>query len=234
MTDAVLHQNTETSLVVDVAISSECEKPELDVADSKKKKYNRIGKFYWEDELTRKQTVQLSHIHEFFTDERLKTILLPIIAKKNIEGVPKLSLRAIDWLVTNYSKAHPIVYKVTPPNSTEVLVNIYRSYKSWLWTFKRKSFDPFRRRKRLFFKIDGQVHQSTVGQLNFIFWAARHGVLEYAKTHIEAIERDQAESTKNTPAPVKDGRKRKRRQLSQAPKASCCVYPTTIKLTFNP
>ena len=213
---------------------SEDERSEEDSDSRGDAEYKNIGIFYWKSELSRKQTVQLSHIHTYFTDDVLKTILLPIIAKQHVDGEPKLSLRAIDWLCTNYSKAHPIVYTVKPPDSCEVLINIYRSYKSWLWTFKRKNFDPFRRRTRLYFQVDDVEYQSTVGQLNFIYWASRYGVLEYARNHIDIIEKDQAHATKNAIVPEKEGRKRKRRQLSKAPKQTVNIYPTTITLNFNP
>ena len=166
---------------------------------------------------------------------------------------------AIDWLVTNYAKKNPIIYKVTPPDCPEVLVNIYRSYKSWLWNYKRKNFDPFRRGNRIFFtrgENDTVVYESTVGQLNFFYWAARYGVLDYAQSHIKAIEKDQAVTTKTTKGEIKgdirseskrkkrenDGLgprtepapKKKRRQLSRAPNQSVFVYPTFINVVFNP
>jgi hypothetical protein len=190
----------------------------------------RMGRFWWEGKLSRKQLARLEKIHVYYNDERLTEVLLPIITKDD-----RLSLRALDWLVTNYAKKVPIVFNIKPPDCPEVVVNIYRSYKSWLWNHKRKNFDPFRRRKRIFFRLDGTLHESTVGQLNFFFWASRYGVLEYARNHIDEIEKDQAESTKNAPAPPQTaGKKRKRRQLSQAPRECVFVYPTSITVVFNP
>jgi hypothetical protein len=192
----------------------------------------RIGPFYWEGKLCQKKQCRLDKIQEYFDEDKLRALLLPIITKDNA-----LSLRALDWLVTNYSKKKPVVYNVKPPNCPEVIINVYRSYKSWLWNHKRKNFDPFRRGQRIFFDLDGKTYESTVGQLNFFYWASRYGVLDYARQHIEDIEKDQAVTTKTTSPPVKDtggGVKKKRRQLSQAPKESVFVYPTTIKVVFNP
>lgn len=110
----------------------------------------------------------------------------------------KLSLRALDWLVTNYSKKMPIVYKATPPKLPPVLVNVHNEYKNWLHTHKRRNFDMFRRRKRIFFTFKGEEHRTTVGQLNFFYWASRYGVLAYARTHIDDIESDHAMSTKRS------------------------------------
>ena len=215
---------------------------------------SEVPVFWWDGSMCKKKLNRLDTIKAFFDSERLKTVLLPIIAK---EG--DLSLRAIDWLVTNYAKKNPIIYKVTPPDCPEVLVNIYRSYKSWLWNYKRKNFDPFRRGNRIFFtrgENDTVVYESTVGQLNFFYWAARYGVLDYAQSHIKAIEKDQAVTTKTTKGEIKgdirseskrkkrenDGLgprtepapKKKRRQLSRAPNQSVFVYPTFINVVFNP
>lgn len=191
----------------------------------------RIGPFWWEGVLCQKKQCRLEKVQEYFDEDKLRALLLPIITKDNA-----LSLRALDWLVTNYSKKKPVVYNVTPPNCPEVIINVYRSYKSWLWNHKRKNFDPFRRGQRIFFDLDGKTYESTVGQLNFFYWASRYGVLDYARQHIEEIEKDQAATTKTTASAtaVQGPVKKKRRQLSQAPKESVFVYPTTIKVVFNP
>lgn len=186
----------------------------------------QVGVFRWDGELCKKKQFRLQKIQEYFDEDKLRHLLIPIITKSN-----GLSLRALDWLVTNYSKKMPIVYNVTPPDCPEVIINVYRSYKTWLWNHKRKNFDPFRRGKRIYFDLDGQTYESTVGQLNFFYWASRYGVLEYARVHIDEIEKDQALTTKQVGA--KEGGK-KRRQLSQAPRESVLVYPTTIKVVFNP
>lgn len=222
---------------------------------------HQVGRFWWEGTLCKKKVWTLEKIQNYFSNERLKTILLPIITKK--EG--HVSLRALDWLVTNYAKKIPVIYNVQPPDCPEMVVNIYRSYKTWLWNHKRKNFDPFRRGQRIFFTLDDDTYESTVGQLNFFFWASRYGVLDYAQRHIREIEKDQALSTrhhqqeqKRSAASTADGDddgdgdddddgdgdddapvpgpplKKKRRQLSQAPRQTVFVYPTQIKVVFNP
>lgn len=202
-----------------------------------------MGCFWWEGTLCQKKETRLQRIYEYFDDECLRKMLLPIILK---EGT--LSLRALDWLVTNYSKKVPVVYNVTPPNKPETLFNLHREYKDWLRNHKRKNFDPFRRGKRIYFDIDDKTYESTVGQLNFFFWASRYGVLDYARANIDKIEKDQAVATKHhntartssAPSTGKRDRddkepvKRKRRQLSQAPKEAVFVYPATVRVVFNP
>ena len=205
----------------------------------------RVGVFWWEGRLCHKKKHRLQNIIEYFNEARLRDVLLPVLSKRGI-----LSLRALDWLVTNYSKKKPVVYNVTPPNCPEVVVNMYRSYKTWLWNHKRKNFDPFRRGQRIFFTLDDDTYESTVGQLNFFFWASRYGVLDYAQRHIREIEKDQALSTRHQQQQQQEPKrddddddnaptttpplKKKRRQLSQAPRQTVFVYPTQIKVVFNP
>ena len=211
---------------------------------------NSVGRFSWEGYLCKKKIYTLEKIQDYFSAEKLRTVLLPIITKDG-----GLSLRALDWLVTNYAKKFPVIYNIKPPNCPEVIVNIYRSYKSWLWNHKRKNFDPFRRGKRIYFHMDTHttmehcatkqtlMYESTVGQLNFFFWASRYGVLDYAQFNIKSIEKDQATSTKlpvecYPVGPMELGpmltKKKKRRQLSRAPRESVFIYPTNIKVVFNP
>jgi len=154
-----------------------------------------LGRFYWEesrgDVLEPKQRARLAEIAPYYTDKVVVAMLLPIISKSD-----RLSLRALDWLVTNYSKKKPIVYKASPPGHPMVPVNMHNEYKSWLSNHKRRNFDMFRRRKRIFFNLGKQEYRTTVGQLNFFYWAARYGVLDYARKHIDEIETDHAVSTK--------------------------------------
>jgi hypothetical protein len=97
-------------------------------------------------------------------------------------GTSKLSLRLIDWFVTNYSKKYNISY-LTKQNKHIV---VYLSYKSHLKAYSKKMFDPFCRWKRIKFC----EMETTVGQLNFFEWALVDEVLDYIETHHDDIHRD--------------------------------------------
>ena len=43
------------------------------------------------------------------------------------------------------------------------------------------NFDPFRRRTRVEFTLDGAVYQTTVGQLCFLLWAHRKGIYQFTE-----------------------------------------------------
>ena len=101
-----------------------------------------------------------------------------------LEGTAAVSLRLIDWFVTNYAKQHNISYIL---NGQEFLV--YNNYKSQLKAYSKKLFDPFCRRERIMFQIPGyDLFQTTVGKLNFFRWAIEKGVLDFIKMNQAKIE----------------------------------------------
>jgi len=106
-------------------------------------------------------------------------------AMKLLEGTSDISLRLIDWFVTNYSKQHSVSYVL---NGQEFL--IYTNYKAQLKAYSKKLFDPFCRRERIMFQMQGyELFQTTVGKLNFFRWAIEKGVLNYMKLNLPRIEK---------------------------------------------
>ena len=63
----------------------------------------------------------------------------------NILGDNKISLRIIDWFVTNYSKKNNVGYLL---NDGKQFI-VYLNYKSQLRAYSKKQFDPFCRRERI-------------------------------------------------------------------------------------
>jgi len=129
----------------------------------------------------------LMSLTKFYHDDKEKiNLILPIIQKTS-----KLSLRLIDWFVTNYCKKFNIV--LTNPANTEnsKYFNVYSSYRSQLKAFKKIQFDPFRRRIRIefYYDIDKYV-ETTIGQLNFFRWFLENNLLTYIIEHYDAIEQD--------------------------------------------
>lgn len=103
-----------------------------------------------------------------------------------LNGTSIISLRLIDWFVTNYAKRHTIGYLL---NGQEFMV--YMSYKSQLKAYSKKLFDPFCRRERIMFSLSGvEAFVTTVGKLNFFRWAIEKNIIEYLKTHRETVEKE--------------------------------------------
>ena len=126
-----------------------------------------------------KQELIVSSLQRFYAGRDDKEYII-----KLLEGTSDISLRLIDWFVTNYAKQHNISYILA---NQEFLV--YTNYKSQLKAYSKKLFDPFCRRERIMFQIPGQeMFQTTVGKLNFFRWALERGVLDYIKMNLAKIE----------------------------------------------
>jgi len=84
-----------------------------------------------------------------------------------------VSLRNLEWFVTNYSRQTNVTY--TTKTGRQFTVHV--AYKSSLDGYSKKFFDPFCRTERIEFR--GLV--TTVAQLNFIRWCIVNGIVEYMK-----------------------------------------------------
>jgi hypothetical protein len=128
-----------------------------------------------------KQELIISSLQKFYADRADTAEIL-----EHLQGTSAMSLRLIDWFVTNYAKQHTISYIL---NQQEFLV--YLNYKSQLKAYSKKLFDPFCRRERIMFQLPGhEPFLTTVGKLNFFRWAIEKGVLDYIKLNLTKIEAD--------------------------------------------
>lgn len=116
-----------------------------------------------------------------------------------INGATNISLRIMDWFVTNYSKKHYTVYDLigTGGNSgsgagaPSKRFKVYVDYKLKLRAYSKKRFDPFCRWDRINVPYkNGTYIQTTLGQLNFFKWAIENEVIRYIQDNYSAIEAD--------------------------------------------
>lgn len=147
----------------------------------------------------------------FYEDDYNLTKLL------NYLKVDKISLRIIDWFVTNYSKKYDSMYILYNRDGKKLNpFNVFHSYKSQLKSYSKKFFDPFCRRNRIKYKYNNtDTLSTTIGQLNFFKWAINNSVIDYIKDNYKEIEDDMNESIrlirKNT---IKTNERKKRQELS--------------------
>ena len=201
-----------------------------------------------------KQNLLLDKLKIFYEKKEHIEELLPIL-----QGETKLSLRIIDWFVTNYAKKNYIILtnsksvikrispktrKVNMENKNEQF-NVFLKYKSQLRAYSKKQFDPFCRRERINFYYDTDKYiVTTVGQINFFRWAIENGVIKYIKEHIDSIEADMNLNIKKNKSKTKtkkkdglcsqDGKKRqKRRELSISATKTINKQNTKIELSFD-
>lgn len=145
-----------------------------------------------------KSDLLLKTLKTYFTEDRFK-IVLPIIT-----GNSKISLRVIDWFVTNYSKKNQIIYKIKEYDE-ECYINIHNHYRSQLNAYGKKYIDPFcRGKERILFKVsESQCIMSNLGQINFFKWALQYKVLDYIDTNYITIVKDMTDTINSTPSSSK-------------------------------
>lgn len=114
-----------------------------------------------------------------------------------INGESKISLRIVDWFVTNYAKKFYTVYEIPIQRNGQTLstrFKVYNDYKLKLKAYSKKRFDPFCRWERITIPYNENSHmETTIGQLNFFKWAIENNIIDYIKKNYEDIERDMNE-----------------------------------------
>ena len=171
----------------------------------------------------------------------------------------KLSLRIIDWFVTNYSKKNYVIIPVKKPmvvmgekivsktkkNEKSIDLNVFLNYKAQLKAYSKKQFDPFCRRERIsfYYKVDKSII-TTVGQLNFFKWAIENDIIKYIRDNIDIIDDDMNKNIKKPKTKKKASNKavsvesveiirKKRRELSVSAVKSLNRHNGNIVLSFD-
>lgn len=125
----------------------------------------------------------------------------------------KLSVRVVNWFVSNYAKQHTTAYSIfrnekdvsataifscdvtaTPPAPD------YHAERFIVWTqycsakrgyVSKDMFDPYCRRARIAVqRPDGSLFNTTLGQLNFFKWAIQNHIIDYISAYYDDIVRD--------------------------------------------
>lgn len=151
-----------------------------------------------------------------------------------INGGSCISLRIVDWFVTNYSKQ----YYVTYATKNDPRFKVYVDYKLKLRAYSKKRFDPFCRWDRINVPYnDGHYVQTTIGQLNFFKWAFENDVINYIKSKYSDIENDMnsRNSTSKRVKPIVYSTKtrKKREELSVSATKSIHREEVKIVVSFN-
>lgn len=139
--------------------------------------------------ISSQENTLIKSLDKFYKNKDYMNVMLPIV-----NGYSKISLRALDWFVTNYSK-HKKVNYVLKNNSK--LFNVHYNYKAQLKAFNKKFFDPFCRGNRIpFFYDKDNCIITTIGQLNFFKWAISNDVIIYVTENLKDIEIDMNKTNK--------------------------------------
>ena len=177
----------------------------------------------------------LNSLLQFYNNEKknLNTMI------KIINGESEISLRIIDWFVTNYAKKYNIAYNINYDGIIKKFI-VHISYKSQLKAYSKKMFDPFCRRERIkFINNNNDEIITTAGQLNFFRWVIENNILDYISEYINEIEEDMNRSIRHLyksgdNKKNKDDKKiRKRKELSISATKSVNKHSINIVIDFE-
>ena len=162
--------------------------------------------------LSTKKDLLMNSLIKFFKNPDYLNCVTPIIMGESI-----ISLRILDWFVTNYSKKNNISYSVNDVNGKNKNFIVYLDYKAQLKAYNKRNFDPFCRRERISF-IDHENNDitTTVGQLNFFKWAIENDIITYITENYQEIDDDMNFSLKNLYKKKKDETITKKRRTRTA------------------
>jgi len=142
-----------------------------------------------------------------------------------LNGTSNLSLRLIDWFVTNYAKQYNVAFMTT----NQKYVIVYLSYKSHLKAYSKKMFDPFCRCKRIKF----QGLDTTVGQLNFFEWVLSDEILNYLEANREQVHADMDTRLQELKDTLDKDTRRKRHELSNSATNLLSRHDILVKVSFD-
>jgi len=119
-----------------------------------------------------------------------------------IEGKSHVSLRLIEWFITRYAYKKKISYSLKNDSDLyKFKFPVHISYKSQLKAYKKRYFDPFRRKKKFMYSYyvgdDKKKLFTTIGQLNFFLWAFDNNVIDYIFKHYDEINKAMIKSNKD-------------------------------------
>ena len=176
-----------------------------------------------------KELILLRKLQTQSTEEMIHTVLIPLIMKR-----APVSLRALDWSVVNYSKEKHIICSGPAPGQK---TSIHAAYQDSLRFWKRRLFDPFRRRFPVTLVVGDESYQTTLGQANFAHFVHSTGVINYVVANIADIERNMnaavARQRRERQKALAVGAHRIRQSLTQSDGAPMILYPRTETITFG-
>jgi hypothetical protein len=150
-----------------------------------------------------------------------------------INGQSSLSLRLIDWFVTNYSKKNYTTYKVG-----DMRFSVYKEYRLKLRAYKKKRFDPFCRWDRVNLPYKNNTYiLTTIGQLNFFKWAISNNIVDYIDKNKNVIDKDMISrntlTRKNNIKSTDNKTRKKRNELSVSATKTIRKEDVEIVVEFN-
>ena len=129
----------------------------------------------------------LMELLEFYKNKEYLEIVKKIVNREFIiSKSKKISIRIVNWFVTNYAKQYFTVYE----NEKERFF-VWTRFRSAEDGYSKEMFDPYSRKDRIIIPYDETTKLvTTIGQLNFFKWAILNKVIDYIIEHYDDITND--------------------------------------------
>ena len=171
-----------------------------------------------------KLSLLMKSLTEFYKQSKYITQIKSIIYQNNV-----ISLRILDWFITNYAKKHRTIITSSLGKS----IDVYQNYKLQLKSFSKRQFDPFcRKNKIIFYYTDSEYIETSCGQLCFFRWCFENEILSFVKNNLSMIEQDMKNSLKSK-KDHKDDSLKKRQPLSVSASRSISRQSVVYTLKFD-
>jgi hypothetical protein len=166
-----------------------------------------------------KLSLLMNSLTEFYKNQKYIDEIKNVVDQNSV-----ISLRILDWFITNYSKKFK-----TMINQSQNM-DVYMNYKLMLKSFSKYNFDPFsRKNKILFYYTDDKFIETSCGQLCFFRWCIENDILSYVKKNINVIEQDMKTSLQIKKDPLSPSKKRQPLSIPSARSISKTNRKYTIK-----
>jgi hypothetical protein len=180
--------------------------------------------YYTQNELLLKNLMKFYENREFL--KRMTCI---------INGESKISLRIVDWFVTNFAKKFFTVYEIKENDTESIRFKVYNSYKLKLKAYSKRNFDPFCRWERITVPYDDDNYmETTIGQLNFFKWAIENKILDFIEDNYDIIESDMnarnTTSKRKTHLDTCENMKTRKKREELSVSACKCIKKETVKI----
>jgi hypothetical protein len=177
----------------------------------------------------------MKSLNEFYKNTENLQIIIDVI-----NGESKISLRIIDWFVTNYAKKNYTIYDVPlnkGDNIKQTRFKVFNDYKLKLKSYSKKRFDPFCRTERISVPFNDKHMETTICQLNFFKWAITNDIIGYIEQNYAQIEQDMinrnstSKNRCNSDLINNTKTRKKREELSVS--AVKCIKKETVKIVVK-
>ena len=192
---------------------------------------------YCSNTLQTQNDLLMNNLKEFYRETDYVDKIIRII-----NGETRISLRIVDWFVTNYAKKTYTVYDL-PVDKGGIVHNtrfkVYNDYKLKLKAYSKKRFDPFCRWDRISIPFGVKHMETTIGQLNFFKWAIENKVIDYIEKNYTIIENDMnnrnSSSKKRVPSEIlaNENTKTRKRREELSVSACKCIKKETVKIVVK-